>query len=225
MKMVVLHVVSDSHKVMMTLIVALHSFKVLLWSSLCNLIDIFINVGPIISFSNELDILTSVLLHRLPRKHQTWSWQMTTLAQLYLLLLKAAPFTTIWRPSSGMFFHQRCAIDAASCWEVLISMLQFLTLNQNSQVHDLIKHRGGGINILYSSTWHARRLDPCATSLGESGDWWSSCHCTWLQSSWCGYHEESPTKKQRCSDQYMGVFPLHGKFVHPLKSWEWLYVW
>jgi hypothetical protein len=95
MKVVVLHVVSDSHKVMNMLVVALHSFKVLLWSSLCNLIDTFINVGPIKSFSNELDILTSVLLHRLPRKQQTWSWQMTTLAQLYLLLLKAAPFTTI----------------------------------------------------------------------------------------------------------------------------------
>jgi hypothetical protein len=94
-KMVVLHFVSDSHKVMTTLIVALHLFKVLLWSSLCNLIHAFINGGPIKSFSNELDILTIVLLHRLPRKQQTWSWQMTTLAQLYLLLLKAAPFTTI----------------------------------------------------------------------------------------------------------------------------------
>jgi hypothetical protein len=93
MKMVVLHVVSDSHKVITTLVVVLHSKC--RCGALCNLIDTFINVGPIKSFSNELDILTSVLLHRLPRKQQTWSWQMTTLAQLYLLLLKAAPFTTI----------------------------------------------------------------------------------------------------------------------------------
>jgi len=37
------------------------------------------------------------------------------------------------------------------------------------QVHDLIKHRGGCLNIFDSSTWHARRLDPSSTSVGESG--------------------------------------------------------
>jgi hypothetical protein len=37
------------------------------------------------------------------------------------------------------------------------------------QVHDLIKHRGGGLDIFDSSTWHARRLDPGSTSVGESG--------------------------------------------------------